>query len=153
MFTAIHYVIPVLLITGALWLAAQEWLAFRQCSRKPWIRFIRRMLGSALLFCIAFMMNKGDTTLIFMDNEQVAALAKQDREYASSCLNYWLTVMGLVLGTVVMAIWDIIASVISLRTMLAETAREDLKAFTDVLEKTQKKQKTAKMTEKKQKED
>lgn len=136
--TAIHYVIPALLLTGAMWLAFQEWMYFRQCSRRPWMRFIRRMLGAVMLVAIACMMNKGDTTLIFMDSDKVAELAKQNREYANSCLNYWLTVMALVLGTLVMAVWDIIASVISIRAMLCETAREDIKAFAEVLEKSQK---------------
>ena len=138
MLTAIHYVIPALLLTGAMWLAFQEWLFFRQCSRKPWTRFIRRMLGAGMLLAIAVMMNKGDTTMIFMDSDKVAELARQNREYANSCLNYWLTVMALVLGTLAMAVWDIIASFISIRAMLRETAREDLKAFAEALEKSQK---------------
>ncbi|MDO5295018.1 MAG: hypothetical protein Q4F00_00025 [bacterium] len=147
MLIAIHYVIPALLLTGSLWLAYQEWGYFRQCARKPWLRFLRRILGAVMLLAIGCMMNKGDTTLIFMAKDQVAELAKQNPEYANYCLNYWLTVMALVLGTLAMAVWDIIASFISIRAMLCETAREDLKAFTEALEKSQKRNKQSKQKE------
>ncbi|MBQ7568995.1 hypothetical protein IJT17_09340 [bacterium] len=139
----IHYVVPTLLCLGALWLALQEYVGFRRCSGKPWIRFLRRISGAVLLIVIAYMMHKGDTTLIFMESDKAAEYAKQNREYANGCLNYWMTVMVMVMATVAMAIWDVIDSLIRIRSMLSESAREDMQAFKEVLEKSQANKKLA----------
>ncbi len=131
----LHYIVPFLLLIGAFWLGLQEAVAFRRASVRPWVRLFRRWCGAIILVIIAYMLYKGDTTLILMSKEEARRLAESNREYVSGCLNYWTTVMGLVCATVVLALWDVVDSLKRIKRMLHESAVDDLKAFTELIEK------------------
>ena len=123
---AFHYVIPIMLVSGGLWLSLQELKVFRRSPNKPWVRLLRRLGGGVVLAVIAFMLFNGDTTLILMDREQARALAQQDRQYVSDCLNYWTWVMFLVLGTVGLALWDVVDGLKHIKHILQESKVDDI---------------------------
>lgn len=135
MFTALHSVIPCLLIVGSIWLLLQELRIFRRATAKPWTRLIRRGLGAAVLCLIAFMMYQGDITLILMDRQEAQELARTDSQYVRDCLNYWVKVILLVLIAVVLALWDVIASLKNIRHLLQDSTNDDIKAFSSALAK------------------
>ena len=114
------YGLPLLLVGGAVWLALVEvryFLAHRAAGNPPWPRLIRRLFGAALLVGIATMFQFAETTL----PEQMSP------EQAMARLQYWMGTLALVGLAAILALWDVLAELRSLRSYVDRVERDELR--------------------------
>jgi len=122
----VRYIFPILLILGILCLLFVEFRSYKRLKKmgQPIValrgRIIRRIIGATLIFLIALMLmwglNKlGPTTLINWRKHAI----------------YWGIVIGLVLITVGLAVWDMMAGVKHLESIIDESTFDQLKEIED----------------------
>lgn len=113
------YVFPALMITGALWLALVELRHFRYehaIGHSPWTRLVRRLMGAVVLLAVAVMIHFGETS----------TAVKLTQEQAIARFHYWMSVLGLVVFAMGLALWDVIDSLRKLGSYLEEVERDEM---------------------------
>lgn len=88
----------------------------RRRGRASTMRFLRRITGALLMIAIAVLVHVG----------KVAPGPVQDPEEARALLDHWLWVMGLVVGAMVLAVWDVVDGVRSLRRYFEDMEQEEV---------------------------
>ncbi len=120
------YGLPLLLVGGAIWLALVEirhFLAHRATGNSPWPRLLRRLFGAALLMGIAAMFQFAESTL----PEQMSP------EQALAHLHHWMATLALVGLAAILALWDVLAELRSLRSYVDRVERDELRRLHDRL--------------------
>jgi len=120
------YGLPLLLVGGALWLALAElryFRASRAAENPPWPRLVRRLFGAALLLAIAAMFQFAEST----PPEQLSP------EQALARLHYWMGALALVGLAAILALWDVLAELRSLRSYVDRVERDELRKLHDRL--------------------
>jgi magnesium-transporting ATPase (P-type) len=125
------YIFPSILILSAFYLILKEWAIYRQSNkqdaegRRAKGRFIRRSVGAVLVFLIAIMIYIG-----------LAYFPHPTNETIYQQLNYWLVVMSIVFLSIVIAIWDMLASVKNLECIVGECSEESIEDLKKAIKET-----------------
>lgn len=118
------WVVPLLLVAGAGWLALQEVQhLLAEAGHRPWLRFFRRLAGAAILLGVAVMVHEGETS----------TPNPVSRDEAIRLFHYWMTVLGLVLMAMFLALWDVMDGLRRLGSYLEEVERDEVQALQDRL--------------------
>lgn len=123
------YVFPALMIAGALGLALVEIRHFhyeRAIGHAPWMRFVRRLVGAAVLVAVATMIHFGE----------VSNAVRLTQEQAIARFHYWMTVLGLVVFAMGLALWDVIDGLRKLGSYLEEIERDEMQTLRQRLKET-----------------
>lgn len=88
----------------------------RRRGRGSLTRLIRRLSGALIMIAIAILVHLG----------KVAPGPVQSPDEARALLDHWLWVMGLVLAAMVLAVWDVIDGVRSLRRYFEDMEQEEV---------------------------
>lgn len=115
------YLLPLVLGAGALVLVTLEVAALLRYRR--WVRFLRRFAGGALMMVIAAMLHRG----------QAAPPPHGDHQAALEQLSYWQAVLGLVAGTVLLALWDMVEGIQGIRQFIDEVERDEIRTLREHL--------------------
>ena len=114
------WLVPLLLLAGAAWLAFQEVQHLRaEAGQRPWLRFFRRLTGAALLVGVALMVHEGETS----------TAPTMPKAEALRLFHYWMTVLGLVLMAMILALWDVMDGLRRLGSYLEEVERDEVQAL------------------------
>lgn len=122
----VKYIFPILLILGTVYLLLVEFRSYSRLKRmgqsigKLKGRIIRRIIGATLIVLIAIMLMWGLNKL-----EPITMI--NWRNHAK----YWGIVIGLILVTVGFAVWDMMAGVKLLESLIDEGTYDQLKEIKD----------------------
>jgi len=119
------YAFPLLLLAGASWLVVQEIRHFRSelaQGHAPWVRFLRRLAGAAILVAVAAMVHLGDTSSAALTRGQLVER-----------FNYWMAVLGLVLLAMGLALWDVVDGLRRLGSYLEEVEKDEVQTLKERL--------------------
>lgn len=125
------YFLPLALSLGAALLLGVETRAIQvELTRGAprWLRFGRRMGGALIIAIVAFMLHFGSSL--------PAPGTNQETVYRQ--FNYWLIVLGLVLAAMVLAAWDAIDSVRTLKSHVETLERAEVELLQEELRKRRK---------------
>lgn len=138
-----QYLLPVLLSIGAIWLATQECYTYtdeRRRGLKSGAKLFRRLLGSLILLVIAVGIHYGDIEPLMAANAPPPGPVDQAQTAkALACLDYWTTIVGLVVVAIILALWDMISSMRGIRHMVEEAQNDEIAALCQQIQKQQKK--------------
>lgn len=117
----IKYIFPTTLTLGAIFLAFHEIIGYNRLKamgfppEKLRSRMIRRMLGTMIIILVAVMVFWGVSNLgpLKADNWKVQA-------------KFWLIVIGMVLFTVLLAVWDVMDGIKNLEQSIDKGLLEQL---------------------------
>lgn len=88
----------------------------RRRGRGNVVRLIRRVSGAVIMVAIAVLVHLG----------KIAPGPVQNPQEARALLDHWLWVMGLVLVAMILAVWDVIDGVRSLRRYFEDMEQEEV---------------------------
>ena len=122
------YILPLLLILGALYLIFRELIIHRYYAKRHKvdvrgkIRLARKVTGAILVIIIAVMIAHGLT-----------GHPPPTPETFHIQMNYWLWVFGIALATVIIAFWDAYEGVKNLETSIDQSSIESLEEIDKII--------------------
>jgi hypothetical protein len=114
-------IFPLALVIGAVYLLMMEiryyprLISYGHPEKNLKVRLVRRVIGSILVIAVAGMIFYG---LNFMSRPSPGIIHRQ--------AEYWLTMMGLVILIVLLALWDVFDGLRYLERLSSQLSREDL---------------------------